>query len=77
MFIIAEALIGKAHYLAQAGGSVEAMSVLVHGLPIEQLEGLNIASFLTDNLVPVTLGNIVGGLFFVGLTGFISHQPRD
>lgn len=77
MFIIAEALMGKAHYLAQAGGSIEAMSAMVHGLPVEQLEGLNVVSFLTDNLVPVTLGNIVGGLFFVGLTGFISHQPKD
>lgn len=73
MFIITEGLFAKAHYLAQAGGDLEAMSALVHYLPVEKIKGLNISSFLIDNLVPVTLGNIVGGLFFVGLTGFVSQ----
>ena len=35
------------------------------GLTIEQLESLNIKTFLVDNLIPVTLGNIIGALIFV------------
>jgi formate/nitrite transporter len=74
MFIISEALMAKAHYLIQAGGDLQAMSALVNNIPVEKINHLGVKSFLIDNLVPVTLGNIVGGLFFVGLTGFISHK---
>lgn len=75
MFIITEALIAKSHYLAQVGGDMQALSDLLHHIPVEKLEALNIESFLVKNLLPVTLGNIVGGLFFVGIIGFISHKP--
>lgn len=74
MFIITEALLAKAHYLAQAGGDLQAMSALVNNIPIEKIGHLGVKSFLIDNLLPVTLGNIVGGLAFVGLTGLISHK---
>jgi formate/nitrite transporter len=33
----------------------------------EQVAGLNWLSFITKNLIPVTLGNIVGGSLFVGI----------
>lgn len=74
MFIITEALFAKAHYLAEAGGDLHTLSNLVHNISVEKLEGLNIKSFLVNNLVPVTLGNIVGGLVFIGLVGFVSHK---
>ncbi|MFT7004699.1 MAG: formate/nitrite transporter [Sulfurimonas sp.] len=74
MFIITEGLFAKAHYLAQVGGDLEALSHLVH-VPVEKLENLNIGSFFGKNLLPVTLGNIVGGLLFVGIIGFKSHKP--
>ena len=32
-----------------------------------KLDGLNIKTFFVDNLIPVTLGNIVGGMLFVGV----------
>ncbi len=32
----------------------------------EQLNALNWGSFIINNLVPVTLGNIIGGAFFIG-----------
>ncbi|MFT7003138.1 MAG: formate/nitrite transporter [Sulfurimonas sp.] len=75
MFIITEALLAKAHYLAQVGGDMHALSELVHHVSVEKLEALNIQNFFVKNLLPVTLGNIVGGLFFVGIIGFISHKP--
>lgn len=75
MFIITEALLAKAHYLAQVSGDLHALSEIVHHIPIEKLEGLNIENFFIKNLLPVTLGNIVGGLFFVGIIGFVSHKP--
>lgn len=37
----------------------------VSGLSPEQLASLNIKTFLIDNLIPVTLGNILGALIFV------------
>ena len=75
MFIITEGLLAKAHYLAQVGGDMHALSELLHHMPIDKIEGLNIENFFVKNLLPVTLGNIVGGLFFVGIIGFISHKP--
>ena len=39
--------------------------IALSGLTQEQLATLNIKAFLIDNLVPVTLGNIVGALIFV------------
>lgn len=38
-----------------------------YGYTAEQLAGLNIPNFLITNLVPVTLGNIIGGMLCVGL----------
>lgn len=34
--------------------------------PFMSLENLNIAGFLINNLLPVTIGNIIGGAIFVG-----------
>ena len=35
-------------------------------LPAENLNNLTIINAFTDNLVPVTIGNLVGGALFVG-----------
>ena len=74
MFIITEGLLSKAYYIAQNGGDIEAAAHALH-MTAAQLESLNIKSFLVDNEIPVTLGNIVGGIVFVGLVGLISHKP--
>jgi formate/nitrite transporter FocA (FNT family) len=37
------------------------------GLSARALDSLNWESFFLDNLIPVTLGNIVGGGIFVGM----------
>lgn len=39
----------------------------------EQLASLNWANFVVKNLIPVTLGNIVGGMVFVGLPLYLIH----
>ncbi|MBN2793936.1 MAG: formate/nitrite transporter family protein [Clostridia bacterium] len=36
------------------------------GLSAEQLSHLNVSNFIVHNLIPVTLGNIIGGAIFVG-----------
>ncbi len=38
-----------------------------YGMGAEQLAELNIFNFLVTNLVPVTIGNIIGGMLCVGL----------
>jgi formate/nitrite transporter len=42
----------------------------------EQLAGLNWLTFITKNLIPVTLGNIVGGSGMVGLLYWISLRKK-
>ena len=75
MFIITEAIISKAHYIAASGGDITAAAAtLGHGITAEKLEVLNWGNFIGKNLVPVTLGNICGGLFFVGLVGFMANK---
>ncbi|MCE1229521.1 MAG: formate/nitrite transporter family protein [Firmicutes bacterium] len=40
-------------------------AALAHGLPLAKVEALNWTTFFTRNLLPVTLGNILGGALFV------------
>ena len=40
------------------------------------LSGLNWTSFFTKNLIPVTLGNIIGGGIFVGLAYWLAFRKR-
>lgn len=42
-------------------------AIELYGYTEEQLECLNVKSFLINSSIPVTLGNIVGGMVFVGL----------
>ncbi|NBI63300.1 formate/nitrite transporter family protein [Clostridiales bacterium] len=56
-------------YFIPAGILAKANETFVakSGMAAEVLEHLNWISFFTDNLIPVTLGNIVGGGVFVAL----------
>ncbi|MEQ2025977.1 formate transporter FocA [Xenorhabdus szentirmaii] len=38
------------------------------GMTPEQFPQLTVSNFITDNLIPVTIGNIIGGAVLVGLT---------
>lgn len=59
---------GKGELLAAA---------LEHGLTAEALERLGWGSFLLRNLIPVTLGNIVGGGAFVMMAYLVAYRPRS
>jgi formate/nitrite transporter len=47
-----------------------------YGYGAAQLELLNWSNFFVTNLLPVTLGNIVGGMFFVGLPLYLIHGAK-
>lgn len=47
-----------------------------YGYTAAQLEGLNWANMLVANLLPVTLGNIVGGMVLVGLPLYLIHGAK-
>lgn len=47
-----------------------------YGYTAAQLESLNWGSFLVNNLIPVTLGNIAGGMLFVGLPLYLIHSAK-
>lgn len=44
-----------------------------YGYTAEQLSQLNISNFLVKSAIPVTLGNIVGGMLFVGVILYFVH----
>ncbi|OKP05320.1 formate transporter FocA [Xenorhabdus eapokensis] len=43
------------------------------GTTPEQFPQLNVSSFITDNLIPVTIGNIIGGAVLVGLAYWLIY----
>lgn len=50
--------------------------VAATGLDQAALNGLNWGNFLGHNLLPVTLGNIIGGGIFVGLGYWLAYRKR-
>jgi formate/nitrite transporter len=47
-----------------------------YGYTAAQLEQLTWGNMLLNNLLPVTLGNIVGGMIFVGLPLYLIHKEK-
>jgi len=47
------------------------------GVKSEKIDALNWSSFLTKNLLPVTLGNIIGGAIFVGMAYWFIYLHRE
>ncbi|WLS77599.1 formate transporter FocA [Erwinia pyri] len=43
------------------------------GATAAQFSHLTVGNFITDNLIPVTIGNIIGGGFLVGLTYWVIY----
>ncbi|MGH1600393.1 formate/nitrite transporter family protein [Campylobacter majalis] len=41
-----------------------------------QDDSLNLVGFLVKNLLPVTLGNVVGGFCFIAMVGYYSHKTK-
>ena len=47
--------------------------MMEYGYTAEQLAELNWTNLFVVNQIPVTLGNIVGGMIFVGLVLYMIH----
>lgn len=48
-------------------------AMMEYGYTVEQLAELNWTNLFVVNQIPVTLGNIVGGMIFVGLVLYMIH----
>lgn len=51
-------------------------AAIMAGMTPEQLDSMTIGGFFVNNLLPVTLGNIVGGVFFVALPLYLIHKQK-
>ena len=47
------------------------------GLSGHDLIGLNFSNMFTKNLIPVTIGNIIGGAILVGLVYFLAYKVEE
>lgn len=47
------------------------------GVTADQINNLSIHTFFTNNLLPVTIGNIIGGMVFVGIPLYILYLKRS
>ena len=51
--------------------------IFVTGIdPTKAVETVNWVNMWTNNVIPVTLGNIVGGLFFVGVLYWVAFRKE-
>ncbi len=64
-------------YFIPAGLAAMTEADLLSPLTAINLEGLSVSAFLLNNLLPVTLGNIVGGGVFVGLFYWFIYLRHD
>lgn len=62
--------------MAKANPAYVAVAMEQYGLQAEQIENLNIISMIVNNLIPVTIGNIIGGSCFVGLPFYFLNREK-
>lgn len=48
----------------------------IYGITMEQIGALNIFNFLIGNLLPVTIGNILGGMLFISVPLYVLHKDK-
>ncbi len=56
------------------GNAKWAEAAMAHGVTAEKLAHLNWETFVINNLIPVTLGNIVGGGLLVAIAYWVAYQ---
>ena len=61
---------------AKANSAYASLAMESYGYTTLQLDSLNWTNFVVRNLIPVTLGNIVGGMVFVGLPLYFIHAQK-
>ena len=62
--------------LAKCNPEYVALAMDTYGFSAEYLATLNIKSFLVTNLVPVTIGNIIGGAVFVAMPVYYLNRSK-
>lgn len=60
--------------LATTNDMYRETAMSAYGYTEAQLSSLNIQSFVTASLVPVTIGNIIGGMLFVSVPLYVLHR---
>ena len=62
--------------LALTNETYKEAAITTYGFTTAQLSALNLKGFLFTNLVPVTIGNILGGMLFISLPLFLLHYTK-
>lgn len=62
--------------LAKTNPDYVKLAVEQYGCTNEQIGALNVSNYLFGNLVPVTLGNILGGILFIGLPLYYLNREK-
>lgn len=60
--------------LAKLNNSYVDKAMAEYGFDSDKLAQLNLKTFFVDSSIPVTLGNIVGGMLFVGVLLYLVHK---
>jgi len=63
--------------MAKMNPNYVAVAIEEYGLQFEQIELLNIKNMIINNLLPVTIGNIIGGSCFVGLPFYYFNKSKE
>ena len=60
--------------LAASNETYRQVAMETYGFSAQQLEALDWKHFFVDSSIPVTLGNMVGGMIFVGLLLYLVNK---
>lgn len=63
--------------LASCNPEYVEQAVQTYGYSMEYLETLNVYNFIVKNLLPVTLGNILGGALFLGAPIYYLNRDKE
>lgn len=61
--------------IASNNNSYVAKAISEYGISVKQISNLNWSNFFINNQLPVTLGNIIGGMMFIGVVVYyVNHK---
>lgn len=63
--------------LAKANPTYASLAMEQFGYTTQQMDGLNLYGFFVTNLIPVTIGNILGGALFFGLPLYYLNVKKN
>ncbi len=67
----------SAGILAQTNPNYVSVAMNTYGITQAQLEQLDVSRMLLHNLLPVTIGNIIGGSFVIGLPMYYASKSDE